>query len=174
MACQTLISKINENFDTVNLNQFVEINRNSTGTGLNPRKPFTSIKILNKGTQDEVAYMYVMVNHVDQEINISSVGRHKTLGKKGLGKVLMYIAACKAMELGYTISFRALETENNALTRYYNDLGFVRKAPGSKNYLTKPDVLTAKINLAAREFFTGGALRKKTARARAYRKTRKN
>ena len=169
MACQALIAKLNENFDTVNLNKFVEINRNSTGTGLNPRKPFISIQIHNKGTTGEAAaYMYVMVNHVDQEINISSVGRHKTLGKKGLGKVLMYIAACKAIELDYTISFRALATNKNALRHYYNDLGFTRKAPDSMNYRTDPKILTAKMNLAAEEFMAGGSYKK------FKRKTRKN
>ena len=82
------------------------------------------------------------------------VSRYKIYGNirntftKGLGKMLMYIVACKAESLGYNVTFTANDYDN--LKSYYNKSGFTRS--NGSFYTTDPSTLQEKIQEANRNF----------------------
>ncbi len=97
------------------------------------RKDFT-LEVEDKVSKTLIAKAYLVFNPEKKAIDLVTLDRYKTgnsreIYYKGLGKVLLYILVCKAMELNYMIRFKA-DDYNGSLIQYYKDRGFTQ-APGN-------------------------------------------
>ena len=95
---------------------------------------YFTIDLSSQNDSVEVANLTLSINPAAKEIVIASVVRRRRSENKtykGVGKTLIYLAACKAIELDYTLKLSATPySESNGLFNYYNSIGLVRHANG--------------------------------------------
>ncbi len=97
------------------------------------RKDFT-LEVKDKVSKTLISKAYLEINPEKKVIDLVTLDRYKTGNAretyyKGLGKVLLYVLVCKAIELNYMIRFKADDYDGN-LIQYYKDRGFTQ-APGN-------------------------------------------
>lgn len=99
----------------------------------------------------EIARTTILSQPDTKTIKILEVVRLQEGNKthKGIGKDLIYLAACKAAELDYSLELTATPySESDDLFKYYNSIGLVRKGNirgqgrnRGLTYVTAPDKL---------------------------------
>ena len=91
-----------------------------------------NLSSLNKSV--DAANLTLSIDPGAKEIVIVAVVRSRRTENqtyKGVGKSLIYLAACKAIELDYTLKLSATPySESNGLFNYYNSIGLLRHANG--------------------------------------------
>lgn len=106
------------------------------------------LNINDKITRNNLASIGIRIIPEKKTVWVGYVNRIRTNGfgkniksTKGLGKLLLYWAVCQALQRDYNIAFKADESKNNILFKYYNSLGFTKNTNSTnpRNYKTKPD-----------------------------------
>lgn len=126
--CSKLINLLKAKYTVTNLDEFL-------AAGTESNDPF-QITISTKD-DTELASISTNFEHAQKEIFVGYVARTnlENPASKGLGKALLYIVVCKAIQMGYKVVFAAAV---NSLYPYYNSLGFKRSSRVEGEYVTLP------------------------------------
>lgn len=122
--CQTLIDSLNTSYSlNESFEEFIECTEEDS-------MPYI-IEVKSKDEKTEIARLTVQVVPETKTVKIFDVVR-KTRGKnnsyKGIGKQLIFLAACKAASLDFSLELSATPySENDKLFDYYNSLGLTRQ-----------------------------------------------
>ena len=139
-TCKSLITKLKEKYTVVGIDEFMD---------LGSKYGSYHLQVLDKETNKMIASLHALIDQGQRYINIGLVTRNNIYHNqrnrftKGLGKILMYIVACKANIVGYSVKFQSNPPDE--LKRYYNSLGFTRKNMNSSTYITDPASLYERI-----------------------------
>ena len=124
--CDKLIEKITTSYDlSDDFQDFLDY------TIEEGRKSFY-IQVFIKDEEDQIASITLDIRPDEKAINIVAVIRddRNTANKthKGIGRNLVYLTVCKAIQLDFPVKFSATPySESDDLFKYYNALGFTRK-----------------------------------------------
>jgi hypothetical protein len=121
--CVEFLNTVQKFYNVVGLDKFLSW-KESDG-----RKEFLLI-IYDRVSKTMLAKAYGYFSIEKASIELVTLDRYKTgnsreIYYKGLGKVLLYILVCKALEVNYRIRFKADDYDGN-LIQYYKDRGFTQ------------------------------------------------
>lgn len=127
--CEDFLQKVKAFYIVDELDEFLAW-KQSDGN-----KDFTLV-IKDRISKTILAKAYLIYNIEKKAIDLVTLDRYKTGNTretyyKGLGKVLLYILVCKAIELNYMIRFKADDYDGN-LIQYYLDRGFTQAVGNNK------------------------------------------
>ncbi len=133
-SCSLLINKLQLLYTFENLDEFLQ---------WTPDKGefHNQITINEKNSTSTIGRVHLRVSNNNIRIGLitrKTFHNFRNSYYKGLGKALLYIIVCKAIELGYTISFTSNPSNGNKLEKYYESIGFTKKRENSRNFLTMP------------------------------------
>lgn len=174
--CQNLVDMLTRKYKVENLEVFMNDP---------PPDVTTDVTVYDKETKNRLASIWAKIKPYSKEIRVALVSRersrnYKDTSTKGLGKLLLFLVACRAMQLGFSVTFSANPSDGDALAKYYNKIGFIREKANGKNYLTIPTpetfhsrIVEAIADHDSANFQRGGSTRKrKSPKAKGRKKNR--
>jgi hypothetical protein len=132
--CSLLIERLKSLYNLENLDEFMSWTKDQLTNSI-------KVTIKDKQSDNEIASIWTRFKSEEKTIRVAlvsrrSFGNYRNFYYKGLGKVLLYIVVCKAIDLGYTVSFSANPSPMNKLSDYYKEIGFT--VLKDKEFLTAP------------------------------------
>jgi hypothetical protein len=136
--CSEFIQKVKAFYNVDNLDDFLAWQEKD-------RTQSFTLVIQDKVSKIQLAKAYGIFHLEKKSIDLITLDRYKTGDSretyyKGLGKVLLYILVCKALDLNYMIRFKA-DDFDGSLIQYYKDRGFTQaKANNKRLFDTIPTI----------------------------------
>lgn len=125
-ACGLFVKKVKQLYTVESLDEFLSWNESNGAM-------FFSLIIKDKHIPNQtIVESYIRIDPEKKVISLLTFKRFQSENiretyYKGLGKIIIYLLICKAIELRYSISLRASWLNDGGLVRYYKSLGFQRQ-----------------------------------------------
>jgi hypothetical protein len=141
--CTEIIEKITSSYEVdEEFQEFVDY-------GIDDDTRYFNLDVYHPDEEESIANLTLGIDKKGKMVDIVAVTRNDNAKYKGVGRDLIYLAACKAIQLDYPLKFKATPySESDGLFKYYNSLGFSRKGNirgqgrnRGLNYLTTPETL---------------------------------